>query len=180
MNSETCGAGLSSRLVRSREFRATDTEMTSTFVHSIEKKINNWHGLKVSNSFSKYELTDNYQWSIMNFTYISWHIQIWRFKWLYGVWRLWTLQEKIHSSAKVAIFIHYHLCEPSVRFARSHGRWERANWTLGSRRWYITCMESQRKHMHLRIRYIVIVNWFHSTLTAQGRLRNSRAFCVPM
>ena len=33
---------------------------------------------------------------------------------------------------------HVHLREPSVRFARSHlplGRWERANRTLGSRRW---------------------------------------------
>ena len=30
-------AWLSSRLVRSQEFRATDTKMKSTFVHSIEK-----------------------------------------------------------------------------------------------------------------------------------------------
>ena len=43
-----CRAGLRSRLVTSicRE----DTKMTSTFVHSIEKKIKNWHRLKVYTS----------------------------------------------------------------------------------------------------------------------------------
>ena len=33
-----CGAVITSTLVRSREFRATPTKMTSTFVHSIDKK----------------------------------------------------------------------------------------------------------------------------------------------
>ena len=36
-----CGAGLISRLVSSREFHSTDSEITSTFEHCIEKKINN-------------------------------------------------------------------------------------------------------------------------------------------
>ena len=34
---EMCGAGLHSRLVRSREFCATGTEVASTFVHSTAK-----------------------------------------------------------------------------------------------------------------------------------------------
>ena len=34
---EMCGAGLHSRLVGSREFRATDTKVASTFVHSTAK-----------------------------------------------------------------------------------------------------------------------------------------------
>ena len=34
-------ARLSFRLGSARDFRAVDTEMTSTFVHSIDKKINN-------------------------------------------------------------------------------------------------------------------------------------------
>ena len=39
------------QVLRSQGFRATDKKMTSTLVHSIEKKINNWHRLMVNTFF---------------------------------------------------------------------------------------------------------------------------------
>ena len=46
-----CWAGLSSRLVRSRGFRATDTKMTSTLYYTFNWKKINRHRLKVNTFF---------------------------------------------------------------------------------------------------------------------------------